>query len=347
MSCMKINYIFLIILICITGTVHAKDSIEAGNEAFKRGDYSKAAEYYKLAIKNEHTNDEIEIWIARCMIKLEQWIQAESILLGQLSREPNNTVNLELLAYVYNQQKNQFGLSSIYRELIKIEPQNISHRITLAKILINQGQNKQAINVLEFARRLDLSYDVEINRLLGDLYLAENMSREASQYYEKIITKKDNPSAEDYFRLGLAYFKTRDFISSLNTFKLMEQIYPEDFRANLYLGRVFSEMERFDEAIVHYSSAIKKNPESLECLEALSCLQIINKLYSNAAENLAKAIELGDNRPQSYYNYIFALIKENNQTEAKNAIKNALAEYPSDEKIILLLNQFIKTIVPD
>lgn len=347
MSCMKTTFIILIIMVCITGTVHAKDSIEAGNEAFKKGDYSKAAEYYELAIKNEHANDKIEIWIARCMIELEQWIRAESILLGQLSREPNNTDNLELLAYVYNQQKNQFGLTSIYRELIKIEPQNISHRITLAKILMNQGQNKQAINILEFAGRLDSNNDIEINRLLGDLYLAENMSREAAQYYEKIITTKDNPSAEEYFRLGLAYFKTRDFISSLNTFKLMENKYPDDFRANLYPGRVFSELEQFDEAMAHYNSAVKKNPESLECLEALSYLQIKNKLYSNAAKNLAKAIELGDNRPQSYYNYIFALIKENNQTEIKNAIKNALAEYPSDEKIISLLNQFIKIIVSD
>lgn len=413
---MKIIFKILIIAIFFAGIIQAKETIEAGNEAFKRGDYSKAIEYYKLAIRNkpafseyvnlghcymqleqwdnacsayekaikldadavkaplwhslgraffenrkyeqaedafskasllEPANDENDIWIARCMIELEQWIQVQSILLGRLSREPDNTVTLELLAYVYNQQENHSGIISIYRELLKIEPQNISYRVTLAKMLMNQGQHKQAIDVLEFARRIDFNQDTEINHLLADLYLAENMSREAAQCYEAIIKKSDKPSADDYYRLGLAYFQIGDFISSQDTFKRMEQIYPEDFRAELYLGRIFAEMEQLNKAQAYYSSAIKKNPESLESLVALSELQIKNKLYSDAAMSLAKAIELGDKRPQVYCNYIFALMKENNTTKIKAAIKDALALYPSDEKIRLFLKQYIRDNVTE
>ena len=406
------NVIFniLIICVCIAGIVHAKENVEFANEAFKRGDYNKAIEFYKLAIQNESSyseyvnlghcylqlgqwdeainayeaaiklnpdaikaslwqslgrayfeakkyekakdafskvlslepvNNDIEIWIVRCSIELEQWIYAQSVLLGQLSREPNNTIVLELLAYVYKQQKNYSGIISIYRELIKISPQNASYRITLAKMLMNQGQNNEAIDILEFVRRLDSKYDIEISRLLGDLYLSENMFREASQYYKSIIRQKDEPSAEDYYRLGLAYFNIHDLVSSLDIFELMKQKYPDDFRSYQSLGRIFSETERINDAMDCYSSALKKNPESLNCFEALSYLQMKNKLYSDAAINLAEAIKQGDNGSQIYYNYIFALFKANNPSMVKDAIKNALAKYPSDEKIRLLLNQFI------
>jgi len=161
--------------ICFSPAVSAKDNVELGNEAFGRGDYSKAIEYYRLAVDEKPTfaayvnlghccmqferwdeaasayeaairikqeavtadiwrslgrarferhrykqaidafleasalaplDSQDNIWIARCMIELEQWIQAESVLLGQLRSEPGNTVTLELLAYVFNQQGN-------------------------------------------------------------------------------------------------------------------------------------------------------------------------------------------------------------------------------------------------
>jgi len=63
--------------------------------------------------------------------------------------------------------------------------------------------------------------------------------------------------------------------------------------------------------------------------------------------NLVKAIESGDKRPQIYYNYTFALIKENSPAKAKDAIKNALPEFFSDERIRFLLNQYIRGNIPD
>ena len=416
MYCTKIIFKILIILIFIAGIVQAKDSVKSGNEAFEKGDYSKAAEYYKLAIQDEpefyeyinlghcymqlkqwsdacsayeeaiklepeeikasiwHSlgrayfesckfekakdafskaltlepeNDENETWIARCLIELEQWIEAQSVLLGLLSREPDNTVVLKLLAYIYNQQDNQAGIISIYRELLKIEPKNMAYRITLAKMLMNQGQITQAIDILEFAKRLELNDNVEVSRLLGDLYLAQNMPHEAIQCYQVIINKKDKPSAEVYYRLGYAYFQVSDFLSSRDIFNLMREKFPEDSRADLYLGRISAKKQQYEEAETYYVTAIKKNPESLEGLKVLSDLQMKNKRYSDAALSLAKVIDLGGGGQQVYYNYIVALIKDDNPVKVKAAIKKAMAEYPSDKEIRYLLNQYIKEYISE
>jgi tetratricopeptide (TPR) repeat protein len=410
---------FIKVLICwilFAGPAVAKDNLELGSEAFARGDYSKAVEYYRLAADDEPTfaayvnmghcymqlerwdqaasayerairtkpqavtseilralgracfegyqykkamdaylkasslepgNGQDNIWIARCMIELEQWIQARSVLLAQFRSEPENTATLELLAYVYNQQNNWPGIIDIYRELLTIAPQRTSYRIALAKALTVQGQKQQAIDMLEFARRVDAGPSDEIDRLLADLYLAEEMPQEAAGCYARIVRISDKSSAEDYYRLGLAYLKTGDLISAEEAFSNMQQANPSDFKADLYLGHIITEAGRLDEARAHYNSAVKKNPASAEALVALADLQIKNKSYTEAAGNLAKAIALGDNRPQVHYNYILAMMNDNNEAGVKAALKTALAEHPSDEQLNRLLDRYIKQAVPE
>ena len=400
--------------IYLVGSAWAKDNVELGNEAFSRGDYNKAVEYYQLAIDSkpmfaayvnlghcymqlerwvdavsayeeaiqlkpddvtaqiwralgrahfglrqyeqamdaflkasplEPNDGQDEVWIARCMIELEQWIQAQSVLLGQLRREPLNTVTLELLAYVFNQQNNWPGIIDVYRQLLNIVPQRTSYRIALAKALTVQGQEQAAMDMLEFARRVDLGSGEEINRLLADLYLAQEMPQEAAGCYTRLIRMLENPSAEDYYRLGLAYFQTGDLTSAAEVFSRMQKANPADFKADLYLGHVMAEARRFDEAQAHYATAIEKNPSSVEGLVALTDLQIRSERHAEAAANLAKAIALGDNRPQVHYNYILALMKGKDEMCIRAALKVALAEHPSDERLNRLLAKHIEQVI--
>lgn len=401
---------------CLAGPAWAKDNVELGNEAFGKGDYNKAVEYYTQAIETKPTfagyvnlghcdmqlerwdeaasayeeairikpdditgeilrslgrarferrqyeqamdaflkasllspdNSQDDVWIARCMIELEQWIQAESVLLGQLRREPGHIATLELLAYVYNQQNNWPGIIGVYHQLLNIAPQQMVYRIALAKALTVQGRKQQAIDMLEFARRVDVGSSEEIARLLADLYLAEQMPQEAAGCYARLIRMLDNPSAEDYYRLGLAYFQTGDLTSAEEAFGRMQQVGPADFKADLYLGRVITEAGRLDEAQAHYRAAVEKNPTSVEGLVALADLQIKRKLHAEAAANLAKAIALGDNRPQVHYNYILALMNVKDEASVRAALKASLAEHPTDERLNRLLNQHIEQAISE
>ena len=201
--------------------------------------------------------------------------------------------------------------------------------------------------MLEFARRVDLDSSEEIDRLLADLYLAEDMPQEAAGCYARLIRTLENPSVEDYYRLGLVYFQSGDFKSSEEVFTQMQKASPADYKADLYLGHVMTESGRFDRALPHYVAAVEKNPTSVEGLIALADLQIKRGRHAEAAVNLAKAIKLGDNRPQVHYNYILALMNGKDQTRIRPALKAALAEHPSDERLNRLLDQHIKQIVPE
>jgi len=318
-----------------------------GRARFESRQYERAIDAFNKASWLEPGSGRDDVWMARCMIELDQWIQAQSALLGQLRREPSNTSTLELLAYVYNQQNNWAGIIDVYQQLLHIAPQRTAYRIALAKALMVQGQKQQALDMLEFARRVDLGSGEEIDRLLADLYLAEEMFQEAAGCYARLIRTLEKPSVEDYYRLGLAYFQSGDFKSSEHVFAQMRKVNPADFKADLYLGHVMTETGRFDKALAHYGAAVEKNPASVEASVALADLQIKSGRHTQAAANLAKAIALGDNRPQVHYNYILALMNGKDQTSVRAALKAALAEYPSDERLNRLLDQHIRQIVPE
>lgn len=318
-----------------------------GRARFERRQYERAIDAFNKASLLEPGNGRDNVWVARCMIELERWIQARSALLDQLRREPSNTSTLELLAYVYNQQNNWSGIIDVYRQLLIIAPERTAYRIALAKALTFQGQKQQALDMLEFARRADLDSSEEIDRLLADLYLAEEMPQQAAGCYARLIRTLEKPSVEDYYRLGLAYFQSGDLKSSEEVFARMQKANPTDYKADLYLGHVMAETGRIDKALAHYNAAVEKNPKSVEGLVALADLQIKSGCHAEAAVNLAKAIKLGDNRPQVHYNYILALMNGKDQTRVRAALKAALAEHPSDERLNRLLDQHIKQIVSE
>ena len=73
------------------------------------------------------------VWAARCLIELEQWLGARTVLLVHLSRHPNDLEALELLAHVFGQMDNFPGVIDTYRELLRAAPDRTPYRIALAK----------------------------------------------------------------------------------------------------------------------------------------------------------------------------------------------------------------------
>jgi len=84
---------------------------------YNAGEFPEAMEaFFEAGLLKADGRD--DIWIARCMIELEQWVQSRSVLLGHLRRNPTDTEALELLAYVIGQQGDWPGVIEVYRQLL-------------------------------------------------------------------------------------------------------------------------------------------------------------------------------------------------------------------------------------
>jgi tetratricopeptide (TPR) repeat protein len=289
-------------------------------------------------------DDRYDIWIARCMIGLEQWVQARSLLLGRLKHAPDDVATLELLAYVAGRLEDWPGVIDVYRQLLIAAPDRTHYRISLANALAADGRNKRAIDTLEFAWRVDGSLSKKTSRLLADLYLTEKMPREAAACYARIIVASESHTAEDFYRLGIAYFQTNELTSACDAFAGMQKTAPADARADLYLGYIAAEHGDFDKAMVFYSAAEQKSPTLIEAIAAKADLQMRKHRYRDAAASFAKAIEFGDNRPLIHYNHTLALMRQGDTVQAQAALKKALAEHPSDSNLIGLLDQRVEEV---
>lgn len=317
-----------------------------GQAHYQDKQYEKALDAF-LEVTLASSDRRANLWVARCLIELEQWLRAKFALMAHLGAYPKDLEALELLAHVCGQMDNWAGVIDTYREMLATTPDRTAYRIALANALAISGQNQQAIDTLEFAWRIDSGATVKVNRLLADLYLAETMPHEAALCYARVIRHEDRPNADDYFRLGMAYFQGTEFISAKNALGKMRKIAPTDFRADLHLGYIAADTDRFKEAEKHFQTALAKAPTSVEVLLALAQLEMQQRQYKEAAIHFTSVIESGDERPQAYYNHVLALLHRPEKAErAKAALKAALARHPSDARLQQLLDRYIRQRTP-
>jgi len=295
-----------------------------------------------LAEASSGGEKEAGVWIARCLIELERWLRAKAALWEYLGRFPKDREALELLAYVLGQMDDRAGAIAVYRELVAEAPGETTYRVALANALAIGGENTQAIDVLEVAWRLDRRATREVNRLLADLYLAEGMPHEAALCYGRAIRETEEPNADDYFRLGTAYFKSGEFVSAKEALAVMREAEPNDFRADLYLGRIAIAQRDPTGAERHYRAALGKRPVATEVLLALGQLQMKEKQYEAAAGYFARVLELGDRRALVYTNHVLALLRTSGrELEVEAALKAAIARHPGDAQIQQLLDRYV------
>lgn len=277
------------------------------------------------------------LWITRCFIETNQWSRAENIILDYLKNYPEDVEALELLAYIFLQTDKPNEAIRIHKELVRRHPAQMHLLLALAKAQTSGRDYQGAIETLEFSLYVTDERNEEVLRLLADLYINEGMYRDAAACYSRLISLTDSASVEDYYRLGYAYFQNKEFLSAQETFEKIRQIGPSDMRANLHLGRIAEQRGQADKARQSYLAAIRSEPSSAEPCVALGNFEMGNRVFSQAAEQFAKAIELGDRRVEVYYNYVLALMQDGKYEKAKFALKEAFRNHPLNEQLNGLL----------
>lgn len=314
-----------------------------GQARHQSGQFDEALEAFLTAgsLDTSGTGPD-SIWIARCLIELERWLQARSVLYDHIRRHPKDVEGLELLAYVLGQLDDWAGVMNTYQALLAERPGHTAYRIALANALAVGGQNRRAIDVLEFAWRTDAGQAGRVHRLLADLYLTEKMPHEAALCYARLVRESAKPTADDYLRLGDAYLQGKEPASARDAFEEMERADPNDARASLYLGRVATDLRRLEEAQAYYQAALKKDPTSVESVLALAQHHMGAQRYAEAAAYFARVLKLGDRRARVHYNHVLALMRRGDQDrQARIALQAALAQYPEDTQLRALLDEFV------
>ncbi|MDR1897732.1 MAG: tetratricopeptide repeat protein [Prevotellaceae bacterium] len=372
--CNKIYCILVGLLICATG-LFAQTDIDRGLRALKNDDYVTALKCFNEALK-EHPDDVDALYLrAATYMEMEEYNKAlsdynaaiknykksEVLMLDDLlfkrgelyyiiennekaivdfsaaiKYNPKNKYAYLSRAKVYSDEKNYSAATADYKQTLSIDETITGAKIGLARNLIEQGQNDEAIEMLTQAAKVDpqygsiygyraLAYDQkgdyrhaiddiilvlsidgitnEDRRILG-IYAEHEFTYVVSKISSMIIREKDEPNwiflrAELYMDRGMYHEAIEDY----NT--LEKQASSSDVSVYYLRGECYSEIGQYDKAVKDFEQAIELNGQEGSALSALytelaDCKRLGGD-YKGAIEVFSKAIEQNPMGDYAYY----------------------------------------------
>lgn len=257
---------------------------------------------------------------ARVHARREDWVPAEAAL----RRAEATAEALELLAHVMGRTGREAEAADVFRSLARRAPSDPRGWLRVGQAEAAARRPGRAIDALETARRLG-GTEAEALRLLADLYLQEQMPREAAAAYRALRA----PTADDFLRLGHAHLRAGEPRSAVEAF---EKAGP---RGLLPRAQLAGDAEA---ARALYAEAVKATDEP-EPAAARGASEMKREAWAAAAEALDEAVRRGDRTFATLYNRALALHSAGRRDESVAALKDALRRHPLDDRFRALLRR--------
>lgn len=122
-------------------------------EAYKgQSNYTKAIEYYTLALKNKDLHDSAYYQIALCQVYSKNWMNARKSFVKLLKRDPDNATLKMSLAYIEAMNGNLKKASRMYEVICAERPDDSEPLVNYINVLIADGkylEAKEKLGLLE------------------------------------------------------------------------------------------------------------------------------------------------------------------------------------------------------
>ncbi|MBD2481227.1 tetratricopeptide repeat protein [Planktothrix sp. FACHB-1365] len=211
---------------------------------------------------------------------------------------------------------------TIFRQVIRINPQDVIAYKDLGNALYKQGKLEEAITYYQKAIQLDPKYAPAYNNL-GNVLSGQGKLEEAIINYQKAI-QLDPKFAPAYNNLGLALSGQEKLEEAIINYQKAIQLDPKYAPAYNNLGLALSGQGKLEAAITYYQKAIQLDPKS-----PFACHNLGNVLYKQGKLEAAityyqKAIQLDPKFAPAYVGLGVALSDQGKREEAITYYQKAI-----------------------
>jgi tetratricopeptide (TPR) repeat protein len=291
-------------------------------ELHKAGDILGAIDTYKSALTIFPDRADALSNLGAAYVRLGQFDDAVKQYEAALKSDPmNNAVRLNLaLAYYKSARPNQ-AIPQLNRVLAS-DPEAKNAYLVLADCFLQTGQDKEVIALLKPREQL-FGSDLAYAYLLGTALLYTGDGAEGQKYVDRVFGAGD--SAEAHLLLGLAYLGRLDYRSAKEELQRAVQLNPKlptahslygralralgdqdgaerafrreleqnvnDFEANLQMGNLRKDAQRFAEASTYLERAMTIRPEDLVARKLLASLRLQTGRTEDAVALLEEIVE--------------------------------------------------------
>jgi tetratricopeptide (TPR) repeat protein len=201
----------------------AEDRYRAGVQLAQKGQDAQAAEDFRAALVYEHDDPKYRFALAKALISLGRWEEADSHLLELQQRDPTNGPINEMLARLavragrYDEAVDDYNRAIYGYWAEQPEENRIATRLELIGVLDREGLQKQVLaELLALAGEVPDS-DIDTRRKIAGMLLSHGSPQHAAEIYHSVLATHPHDAAA-LQGLGEAEFELGDYASARNAF---------------------------------------------------------------------------------------------------------------------------------
>lgn len=312
---------------------------------------------------------------SNALLDLREYNQARQAIETILSEYPSSRDAQFLLATLNFRERKYKDAERILRGLHEASPQDSRGMTGLVQVYVAQGRPDLAQQVL--GEEIEKAPDS-----LGLRMANANVAVQAENYdqaiaeYDRILVARPN-SDRVHLQMGTAHYKAGDFTQAETHYRKASELNPKNLTANLRLALLLGEVgrkeettallreiltmapdnpyalnnlayllsespENLDTALSLVQRAVSRAPDIAKIADTLGWIYLKKNLSDSAIQVYRDLVTKHPSHPTWRYHYAMALFQKGDQPEARNQLRKALENYPSEEeetKIRKLLSQ--------
>lgn len=236
--------------------------------------------------------------LVRQRLEEQRLIEASSLLKDYLREEPNNVEARFLMARIARLAGQPEMALKLLENLLILDRTTPEAILEKAFTLAELGRAAEADSCFEAVLEID-PQNYEAHSMLGRQHASALRLEDAVRHLRAATAIK--PDLELLNLLGHLLVELGLRTDAEKTFRTCLQLDPNHTQALLWLGNLFRDQERFDEALVFYQRALASSPGHLEVLYNLACTCL------TACAPISDTIDLASLGAEDLSRIVFAL----------------------------------------
>ena len=241
----------------------AQNSEVLADSYYKKGEFKKALVIYENLNKEKPYTHKYIYKLVETHQQLEQFDQAENILIQRLAKRQTPTLIVEL-GYNFQLKDSLDRAKKLYNEAISFVDQNPNHIYSIAKKFEDHSLLDQAIEVYGKGKLLtpDKNYSIQLARIYGD---QGNIEKMFENYIDYIAYR---PNYLNNIKRAVSDFISENKSNENNTYlrRLLLKRIQQDPSPYWYelLSWLYVQEKAYNKSFVQEKALYKREPESLD-----------------------------------------------------------------------------------
>ena len=355
-----IVFLFSVVFTLVLADNQNRQTLKAGLEAVNQGNINKAIRIFQQAIRENPRDQYAYYYLNKSYQEIGNLAKALEACQHTLKINPNFAQAHNDLGSIAHQQGNLTDATNAYRRSIELEPSVALYHYNLGTAYHTLGRLTDAITEYHTTLDLDHSFTPAYHNL-GAVYQKQGKVYEAIEIYEKALhyepeqihTQKSlaevevdrakllnqiilrsqtaismqPDAAENYRKLGLAYYHRGHWNQAIEMLKIALQLEPNSATRQADLSKVKLQLDQ------HLSQELEtcyKSPQNAEIYHQIGQIKLMKGEFQDAEHSFRQSLKLLPNNTIVNLSLGETLYKQNKLEDANEAYSKVITQQPTN-----------------